>query len=41
MGADFDRLHPELRRRFSVGLASGEACTGRARWNGSGTAGAW
>ncbi|MDX2684227.1 DUF4166 domain-containing protein [Streptomyces scabiei] len=29
MGADFDRLHPELRRRFSVGLASGEACTGR------------
>ncbi|MFJ5263862.1 DUF4166 domain-containing protein [Streptomyces sp. NPDC088387] len=29
MGADFDRLHPELRRRFSVGLDSGEACTGR------------
>ncbi|GAB2726665.1 DUF4166 domain-containing protein [Streptomyces bullii] len=29
MGADFDRLHPRLRRRFSVGLASGEACTGR------------
>ncbi|MER6343965.1 DUF4166 domain-containing protein [Streptomyces sp. NPDC001595] len=29
MGSDFDRLHPELRRRFSVGLASGEACTGR------------
>ncbi|MEU3860995.1 DUF4166 domain-containing protein [Streptomyces sp. NPDC028722] len=29
MGADFDRLHPALRRRFSVGLASGEACTGR------------
>ncbi|MCX5187329.1 DUF4166 domain-containing protein [Streptomyces sp. NBC_00268] len=28
MGADFDRLHPELRRRFSVGLAGGEACTG-------------
>lgn len=28
MGPDFDRLHPELRRRFSVGLASGEACTG-------------
>ncbi|MFE9770849.1 DUF4166 domain-containing protein [Streptomyces sp. NPDC005931] len=28
MGAGFDRLHPELRRRFSVGLASGEACTG-------------
>ncbi|WP_416968585.1 DUF4166 domain-containing protein [Streptomyces sp. 4F14] len=27
--AEFDRLHPELRRRFSVGLASGEACTGR------------
>ncbi|MEV7288655.1 DUF4166 domain-containing protein [Streptomyces sp. NPDC093252] len=29
MGAGFDRLHPELRRRFSVGLDSGEACTGR------------
>ncbi|MFJ7148355.1 DUF4166 domain-containing protein [Streptomyces sp. NPDC100445] len=29
MGTDFDRLHPELRRRFSVGLAGGEACTGR------------
>ncbi|WP_171118012.1 MULTISPECIES: DUF4166 domain-containing protein [Streptomyces] len=29
MGADFDRLHPQLRRRFSVGLTSGEACTGR------------
>ncbi|MET8974252.1 DUF4166 domain-containing protein [Streptomyces sp. NPDC004539] len=30
MGDDaFERLHPELRRRFSVGLASGEACTGR------------
>ncbi|MGY4981491.1 DUF4166 domain-containing protein [Streptomyces sp. 900105755] len=28
MGPDFDRLHPELRRRFSVGLESGEACTG-------------
>ncbi|WAZ24171.1 DUF4166 domain-containing protein [Streptomyces cinnabarinus] len=29
MGADFDRLHPQAQRRFSVGLASGEACTGR------------
>ncbi|POX52693.1 DUF4166 domain-containing protein [Streptomyces sp. Ru72] len=29
MGADFGRLHPELRRRFSVGLVNGEACTGR------------
>ncbi|MFF8317883.1 DUF4166 domain-containing protein [Streptomyces bobili] len=29
MGAGFDRLHPQLRRRFSVGLESGEACTGR------------
>jgi hypothetical protein len=29
MGDAFDRLHPELRRRFSVGLAGGEACTGR------------
>ncbi|MFJ4688189.1 DUF4166 domain-containing protein [Streptomyces sp. NPDC088789] len=29
MGADFDRLHPRIRRRFSVGLRGGEACTGR------------
>ena len=29
MGADFGRLHPQLQRRFSVGLATGEACTGR------------
>jgi hypothetical protein len=29
MGPGFDRLHPALRRRFSVGLAGGEACTGR------------
>jgi hypothetical protein len=29
MGADFDRLHPQLQRRFSVGLTTGEACTGR------------
>ena len=29
LGDGFDRLHPELRRRYSVGLASGEACTGR------------
>ncbi|MGW7423445.1 DUF4166 domain-containing protein [Streptomyces sp. NPDC054813] len=29
LGDGFDRLHPQLRRRFSVGLASGEACTGR------------
>ncbi|GAA2205326.1 DUF4166 domain-containing protein [Streptomyces bangladeshensis] len=29
MGPGFHRLHPALRRRFSVGLASGEACTGR------------
>jgi len=40
MGADFERLHPELRRRFSVGLASGEACTGRGVmdrvWHGRG-----
>ncbi|WP_333734706.1 DUF4166 domain-containing protein [Streptomyces sp. IBSBF 3010] len=29
LGADFDRLHPRIRRRFSVGLDSGESCTGR------------
>ncbi|GAA2721946.1 MULTISPECIES: DUF4166 domain-containing protein [Streptomyces] len=28
MGADFERLHPCIRQRFSVGLDSGEACVG-------------
>ncbi|MEW1696853.1 DUF4166 domain-containing protein [Streptomyces sp. NPDC091278] len=36
--AAFERLHPELRRRFSVGLASGELCVGRGTmdrvWHG-------
>lgn len=27
--AAFERLHPQLQRRFSVGLASGEGCVGR------------
>jgi len=27
--AEFERLHPQLQRRFSVGLAGGEACIGR------------
>ncbi|MGA5562345.1 DUF4166 domain-containing protein [Streptomyces platensis] len=38
LGADFDRLHPQIRRRFSVGLDSGEACVGRGTmdriWHG-------
>lgn len=29
MGADFERLHPMLQRRFGVGLSGGEACVGR------------
>lgn len=29
LGADFDRLHPMMRRRFGVGLEAGEACIGR------------
>ncbi|WP_072313474.1 DUF4166 domain-containing protein [Agrococcus sp. Marseille-P2731] len=29
MGADFQRLHPMLQRRFGVGLDSGEGCIGR------------
>ncbi|SED68967.1 DUF4166 domain-containing protein [Ruania alba] len=29
MGAEFERLHPMMQRRFGVGLDSGEACTGR------------
>ncbi|MGW3496059.1 DUF4166 domain-containing protein [Streptomyces sp. NPDC001020] len=40
MGTDFGRLHPQLQRRFSVGLAGGEACTGRGVmdriWHGRG-----
>ncbi|MEU7016797.1 DUF4166 domain-containing protein [Streptomyces sp. NPDC046385] len=38
--AAFGRLHPELRRRFSVGLDSGELCVGRGVmervWHGRG-----
>jgi hypothetical protein len=38
--AGFARLHPQLQRRFSVGLGSGEACVGRGRmdrvWQGRG-----
>lgn len=29
LGAEFHRLHPMMRRRFGVGLDSGEACVGR------------
>lgn len=29
LGADFQRLHPQMRRRFGVGLDAAEACTGR------------
>ncbi|WP_433436795.1 DUF4166 domain-containing protein [Nonomuraea sp. CA-141351] len=29
LGGAFDRLHPQLQRRFGVGLDSGEACIGR------------
>lgn len=29
LGADFDRLHPMMQRRFGVGLDAGEACVGR------------
>ena len=29
LGADFDRLHPMMQRRFGVGLAAAEACIGR------------
>ncbi|WP_392674876.1 DUF4166 domain-containing protein [Streptomyces sp. LN785] len=40
LGADFDRLHPQMRRRFSVGIDSGEACIGRGTmdriWHGRG-----
>lgn len=40
MGAEFDRLHPNIQRRFGVGLDSGEACIGRGVmeriWHGRG-----
>jgi hypothetical protein len=40
LGSDFERLHPRLKRRFSVGLDSGEACLGRGVmdrvWHGAG-----
>lgn len=40
IGSDFDRLYPQLQRRFSVGLDSGEACIGRGVmeqvWHGRG-----
>ena len=29
LGADFDRLHPELQRRFDVSIVGGYACVGR------------
>lgn len=29
MGADFERLHPMLRKRFGVNVAGGQACIGR------------
>lgn len=29
LGAEFERLHPMMQRRFGVGLRSGEACVGR------------
>ncbi|MCI9889485.1 DUF4166 domain-containing protein [Micrococcales bacterium 31B] len=38
--AEFSRLHPEMQRRFSVGLASGEGCIGAGTmervWQGKG-----
>lgn len=30
MGADFERLHPQLQRRFGLSVARGEACVGPA-----------
>ncbi|EWM09836.1 DUF4166 domain-containing protein [Kutzneria sp. 744] len=40
LGADFDRLHPQLQRRFGFGLADGVGCVGRGTmdriWHGRG-----
>ncbi|WP_028925155.1 DUF4166 domain-containing protein [Pseudonocardia acaciae] len=40
LGRDFDRLHPELRRRFGIGSADGVACIGTGSmdrvWHGRG-----
>jgi hypothetical protein len=39
LGRDYGRLHPQLRRRFGVGIDSGEACVGtgvmRRIWHGT------
>lgn len=29
LGSDFDRLHPQMQRRFGVGIESGYSCIGR------------
>ena len=40
MRDDFDRLHPQLQRRFGIGLDSGQACVGTGTmdriWHGRG-----
>lgn len=41
MGAEFDLLHPQLQRRFSVGLDSGRACVGRGVMDRVWHAGGW
>ncbi|WP_214407399.1 DUF4166 domain-containing protein [Pseudonocardia lacus] len=41
MGAEFDRLHPRLRQRFSVGLDTGLACVGRGVMERVWHAGGW
>ncbi|MEO3890764.1 DUF4166 domain-containing protein [Nonomuraea sp. B5E05] len=41
LGAGFDRLHPRIQRRFSVGLGSGEACAGRGVMDRVWHAGTW
>lgn len=33
LGADFARLHPEMQRRFGVGIAAGYGCVGRGVMN--------
>jgi hypothetical protein len=41
MGEEFDRLHPRVRERFSVGLSSGRACIGRGVMDRVWHAGGW
>jgi hypothetical protein len=41
LAADFDRLHPRIQRRFSIGLDNGQACIGRGVMDRVWVGGGW